>query len=981
MTTELRPSELSPSDIQVNAEPAVRRAPSFRPDIEGLRAVALLAVLGFHAAVPGLAGGFVGVDVFFVVSGYLITGQLLREAVSTGRIRLSEFFSRRARRLLPSAGLVLAVTALAGVWLTAPLHRTDVEYDVLAAALSLANWRFISQQTDYLAAGRDPSPLLHFWSLAVEEQFYLVWGPVVALLAYLACRALRRGRAVRLAVTALAAVAGLASFALALRWTHGSVSLAYLGTPSRVWQFAVGALVAVLPRQLRAQPRLQAQPWLRALRRLCGWAGLAAIGWAVLRYDATTPYPGYAALLPTLGTAAVILADAPELRFGAGRLLSLKVPRAIGRLSYSLYLWHWPVLVLAEARLGTLGWPAKAALTAAAALPAYAAMRLVERPLRSNHTVAELPRRGLSLGFGAIVLPVVIALLVGTGTLRLLGPSAPVDLAGLPPGSPDGTSLLVHGAAFTQGGPVVPDPVQARKDFPPDGACEVAPTTVTSPPCLSGPGSGADRIVLLGDSHAGQWYSALLGIAAARHLGLEELVKQGCPLPELTVDNPQLGRTYRECDTWRADSLNRLKQEARPRLIVIASLNRYTDDRELLTRAWEKTLAQLRPIGAPIVYLKDTPIPGTDTPACVSGHPDDPAACDFPRAAAQWPDPLADAIAAGREPGVSAVELNSVLCPGSGRSCPAVLERILLYRDDAHLTNTAVVVLAPRLEHLLGAAELLTAPGGWNTLLRDDFDGPAGARPSAALWQYDLGTCYPGCPAAQWGTGEIETMTDSTANVRLDGHGSLEILPTLTDGRWSSGRIESRRADFTPPPGGVLRIEASIALPDVTGPKAAGYWPAFWALGSGVRDGSAGWPAAGEIDAMESVNGRGTVFGTLHCGTATGGPCQEPTGLGSGEHPCPDCQGAFHTYTVEVDRSTSPEQIRWSLDGREYHRVTADRTDPASWAQALHHGYFLLLNLAVGGGLPTAYGAPAAPTPEPGHPMRVAYVAVTSRQV
>ncbi|MFF7636181.1 SGNH hydrolase domain-containing protein [Kitasatospora sp. NPDC008050] len=970
---------------------AVRtETPGFRPDIEGLRAVALLAVLAFHAGVPHLAGGFVGVDVFFVISGYLITGLLLREAVATGRIRLAEFFSRRARRLLPSAALVLAVVALAGVWLTAPLRRTDLEYDVLASALSVANWRFVAQQTDYLAAGRDPSPLLHFWSLAVEEQFYLLWAPLLALLVLLTHRQLRRGPAIRSTVVTATALATAVSFVLALGWTHREVSLAYLGTPSRVWQFGVGALLALLPWHRLPGPR--------PLRALVGWAGAAMIAWSAVEYTADTPYPGCAALLPTLGAAAVILAgipgrgEAPHTRpIGPGRLLATAGPRAVGRLSYNLYLWHWPVLVLVEARFGTLDWPVKVALTAGAALPALAAMRWVERPLRRNPVVNELPRRGLSLGLSAIIIPVVLALVVGTGTLRVLGPGTPVDLAGLPPGAATGSSLLLPADARSGHG-IVPSPAQARKDFPPDGACEVAPAATSSPPCLFGNTASSDRIVLLGDSHAGQWFSSVLAIAAERHWALEELVKQGCPLPQLTVTNPQLGRTYRECDSWRADSLARLRREPKPKLIVVGSLNRYTDDSGLLAQAWEQTLTPLRALGVPIVYLTDTPIPGQDIPACVSGHTADPGACDFPRAKANWPDPLADAIAAGREPGVRAVSVNQALCPGSGPTCPAVLQRILLYRDDAHLTNVAAVVLTPRLERLLTDAGLVPAQGapstgstgpvpqaGWTQLLRDDFQGPAGAEPSDQLWQYDTGTCYPGCPAAQWGTGEQETMTDSTANVHLDGQGVLEITPTRQNGQWSSGRLTSKRTDFTPPPGGVLRIEASIQLPQVSGPAAAGYWPAFWTLGAGLRDGWTGWPGIGELDVMESVNGAGSVFGTMHCGTAQGGPCQEPQGLGSGEQPCPACQGGFHTYAVEVDFSTSPEQVRWYLDGKEYHRVTAAQMDPATWDKAVHHGLFLILDVAVGGGLPAAFGGSVSPATEPGHPMRVKYVTVATR--
>lgn len=638
----------------------------FRPDIEGLRAFAVLSVLAFHASVPGLAGGFVGVDVFFVISGYLITGLLVREAVATGRIGLGEFFARRARRLLPSAAVVLVAVAVAGAWLTVPLRRTDLENDVVAAALSVANWRFVQQQTDYLAAGQDESPLLHFWSLAVEEQFYLCWAPLLAVLAVLTARAARRGRALRPMAAAVTAVLTLGTFALSLHWTGDSVSLAYLGTPSRVWQFGVGALLALLPWHLLRGPR--------SLRLLCGWAGAAALVWCVLRYDASTPYPGYAALVPTLATAAVILAGTPGRRpdgpagygvgVGVGRLLGLRAPRAVGRLSYTLYLWHWPVLVLAEARFGALGWPARTALTLASVLPALATMHWVERPLRHSRTLSELPRRGLSLGVAAVVVPIVLALVVGTTTLQLLGPAAPVDAKGLPPGAADGPSLLTRTGEPLADGPVIPSPVQARKSFPPDGECEVAPPVTSSPPCLFGAVDSPHRVVLLGDSHAGQWFSPLLSLAAKRGWALQELVKQGCPLPELSVVNPQLGRTYDECDTWRADSLARLRKGPKPELIVIGSLNRYTDDQHLLLRGWEKTLKPLRALGVPIVYVEDTPVPGTDVPACVSGHLRDPKACAFDREKARWPDPLARKAASGALPGVRTVEVNSVLCGG-----------------------------------------------------------------------------------------------------------------------------------------------------------------------------------------------------------------------------------------------------------------------------------------------------------------------------
>ncbi|GFN04070.1 hypothetical protein Smic_26260 [Streptomyces microflavus] len=300
------------------------------------------------------------------------------------------------------------------------------------------------------------------------------------------------------------------------------------------------------------------------------------------------------------------------------------------------------------------------------------------------------------MGVSAIVLPVALALVVGTATLHLMGPATPVDVKGLPPGAVSGPSLLARAAGASPGdGPVVPNPAQARKDFPPDRDCQVAPEVTRSPECLFGAVDSPDRIVLLGDSHAGQWFSPMLALAAQRGWALQELVKQGCPLPQLAVDSPQLGRAYRECDTWRAGTLDRLRTGPKPRLIVIASLNRYTTDRQLLTAAWEKTLKPLRATGAPIVYIEDTPVPGTDIPACVSGAPDDAAACAFSRAEAVPADPLARRIASGAVPGVRSISVNPVLCPGNGPTCPAVRDRILLYRDDAHLTNVAAVVLAP----------------------------------------------------------------------------------------------------------------------------------------------------------------------------------------------------------------------------------------------------------------------------------------------
>ncbi|WP_406673305.1 glycoside hydrolase family 16 protein [Nonomuraea sp. N2-4H] len=277
------------------------------------------------------------------------------------------------------------------------------------------------------------------------------------------------------------------------------------------------------------------------------------------------------------------------------------------------------------------------------------------------------------------------------------------------------------------------------------------------------------------------------------------------------------------------------------------------------------------------------------------------------------------------------------------------------------------------------SASVPSTPSGWTLVWSDDFNGPAGTLPSSDNWIIDTGHSYPGGPA-NWGTGEIQRYTDSTANLSLDGSGNLRITPLRSSsGEWTSARIETRRADFKPADGRILRIESRLQMPNVTGQAALGYWPAFWALGSPYRGNYWNWPAIGEFDIMENVNGLNTVWGVLHCGVNPGGPCDETNGL-SASRACPGstCQSAFHTYRFEWDRSVSPNQLRWYVDGQLFHSLSQSRFDATTWNNMTGHaGDFLLLNVAMGGAFPNALGGqtPTAAT-EPGHPMVVDYVAV-----
>ncbi len=284
---------------------------------------------------------------------------------------------------------------------------------------------------------------------------------------------------------------------------------------------------------------------------------------------------------------------------------------------------------------------------------------------------------------------------------------------------------------------------------------------------------------------------------------------------------------------------------------------------------------------------------------------------------------------------------------------------------------------------LLGAIPALAGPAGaepqqalssWTQIWADEFNGSGGV--NTGDWLYDIGTCYPGCPAANWGTGEIESMTNSTSNVFQSG-GSLNIR-ALHSGTnpltgWTSGRIETQRTDFQPPAGGGMAIEARIQLPNVTGAAAQGYWPAFWTLGAPFRGVYTNWPSVGEIDIMENINGVNTWYGTLHCGVNPGGPCNETTGIGGNASGfSPSLQAGYHTYRMEFDKSLSPQQLRWYVDGTQRFTINANQVDATTWNNATNHGFFVILNVAIGGGWP---GNPTSSTAS-GGTMLVDYVRV-----
>lgn len=664
----------------VRAPGRERSSAGFRPDIEGMRAVAVLLVVLFHAGVTALPGGFVGVDVFFVLSGFLITRLLVGEARRTGGIRLADFWARRARRLLPASTLTLAVVAVASALLVDPVTQVQTGRDIVAGAAFASNWWFAAQATDYFAGDIDRSPVLHFWSLSVEEQYYVVWPPLLALLLLLLVRrrGLTVGSSLRPAWWLLAGL-GLASFAWSVHLTVAHPDAGYFSTLSRAWELAIGGMLAIA---VTTGLRMRSRPGA-----VLGLAGLAAVLLSAALITDSTPFPGVAALAPVLGTAAVILAGtAGSGQVGVAALLSWRPLQVIGRLSYSWYLWHWPFLILAPALMGPLDGPRTVLVVLASLAAAQATFRLVEDPVRRSRWLARRPGRSLALG--------ALLIAIGLGSGLLLGR---------------------HATAGDQG--IHPVPAVAAKDLSPahlDG-CLTGFGGVSNRDCRYGEVGSGVKYVLIGDSHAVQWFPAAQ--EAARRAGAELIVlgKSSCMPLDMDIWSYRLERRYDECAQWRDDAMRRIEALPRGSVVLVAGWHDHylavdeqgrrlsgTVSRPLVSAAYARSVRQLQDAGMTVVPIRDTPEPPGDPARCVSEHPDDIASCGFPR-----PD-SARGIAweeqALRSAGISApiVDLTDLICRDD--TCPSVVDGVLRWRDGNHLSNTYVTELAPAFADQVAAA-------------------------------------------------------------------------------------------------------------------------------------------------------------------------------------------------------------------------------------------------------------------------------------
>ena len=673
-----------------------------RPEIQALRAIAVATVVIFHYW-PGLiSGGYIGVDVFFAISGFLITGHLVREVDSSGRVSLPGFWARRARRILPAALLVLLFCAVA-TFLIVPLNLWDQFFrEIQASTLYVENWNLAREAVDYLGAENRPSPVQHYWSLSVEEQFYIVW-PVLILVAMLVVR--KRSAVVRRrSITTMLAILTAASLAYSIWHTANDPAAAFFVTPTRVWEFGAGGLLAIFAIST-ARP---------ALRAAVSWVGVAMILVAAFAYSPDTPFPGAAAILPIAGTLAVIWAGSPELRWSPWHWMKLRGTQWLGNVSYSVYLWHWPLLILTPFLiLSGLTTPIKLGLLALTLLLAALSKRFVEDPLRSGPFLAShRPRRSFAfvlVGTGAV-------LLASVGALAVLSARQDADTLATTRLFASHERCLGAAARDPEHQPCVnpklrlavsPTPLELKRDYV--GALNVLACPENGgrhngviKSCTFGvPPERAKRYAaIIGDSHAGRWRRGMTMMAEQRKWNVVAASLLGCPFSSVTY--PKKGLDTAKCIEWKKEIPRWLASQPKINTLFVAQLTQPFTTKakfEADVAGYQEQWRRLPPTIKHIVVFRDNPRADKGTLDCVERAMSEkrPAgeACALPRSRVLTAYPDAAAVAALRlhKPNIGVIDLSPFYC--DAKLCYPVIGGVLVTSDRSHLTPLFNGTLVP----------------------------------------------------------------------------------------------------------------------------------------------------------------------------------------------------------------------------------------------------------------------------------------------
>ncbi|SFI04249.1 Peptidoglycan/LPS O-acetylase OafA/YrhL, contains acyltransferase and SGNH-hydrolase domains [Nocardioides psychrotolerans] len=668
-----------------------------------------------HAAIGPFHGGFVGVDVFFVISGYLITSLLLREADRSGTVSLSSFYARRARRILPAALLVTLVTIVLSVLFLDGARALAVGEQAIWVTFFAANIKFASDQTDYFAQGEPVSPLQHYWSLAVEEQFYLLW-PLI-LIAALALLSRRVGGPRKAAALVLGAVV-VASFAWSLHLTATNPLAAYFSTPARAYELALGALAAAGTPYL-SRLRVIAMPFLLALG---SWVGVGLIAWSALVFTEATPFPGSAAAVPTIGTALLLLGGLERVAaWGPQKALSVLPMRVVGDWSYSFYLWHWPLIIVADYQFGDIsGLRGGAVLLVALALSA-ATYIWVETPFRTKKVWSVGKTRALLL-YPATVLIVLPSVAVANHVVRAGsddgGAAISLTNYGQDPSDPPArfdddpfvalveASVLAAENEMPMPGDLQPNPLDLQESTASLGDCEyIDIETEDLELCPRGDVESDQVMVLMGDSHARQWVPALDAIAEDQGYVFYALVRNGCPSVDQTPVTTSGGASVgcEEFQDWAFDSIDELQ----PDLTVLATDanergfvvdGETIDDNDslvaLMESGMEATIDRVMPSSGQTVVIGDPPIHRTSPIDCLTR--DDPTLLGCLSAPESRSERMTRATKRAAEAtGAEFIITRPWFCVED--KCPTVVGRMVTHRDVEHITVEYSTYLAPKL--------------------------------------------------------------------------------------------------------------------------------------------------------------------------------------------------------------------------------------------------------------------------------------------
>jgi peptidoglycan/LPS O-acetylase OafA/YrhL len=645
--------------------------------------LAILGVVAFHCGVPGFAGGFVGVDVFFVLSGYLITGLLVEEVLRTGRISLLNFYARRMRRLLPASAFVLMITLVIGAIILSPGELLFAGRAARATAVYASNIFFASNAADYFAPDVETNPLLHTWTLAVEEQFYL-FCPLAIVFGLQICRSRKVLAQLLVGIVTL-------SLGISIWQTGHGGAFAFYGLPARAWEFAVGGLASLI--QLQSTN-------LRGLWEAIGAGGFVTVLAGFHWISDPVAFPGWIAVVPVLGTTASLVSAAGHPAGVASRVLRSPILKRIGTLSYSWYLWHWPMLVYVTLLFPHIGVFGKLGTCLAALGIASVTHSLIENPVRFSPWLTQRPAASLALGSALTVCSLTAAF----------------------------TSL--HFADYLSNTPEIKEIAAKISDIADMSRDQCLSSQESSDlkTCVFGDPGSANNIVLFGDSHARQWFNPLRRIVVSHGWKLTTLVREDCPAVDISPPDltPALAS---KCLAWRHAALRSIGQ-MRPSAVFVGSATYYLGHNEdksgkvISLAEWRKgtrrTLQALSALGLKVIYVRDNPFPPFDVPKCLermarnTWYP--PGSCEIKRQLAVDPAIFeAEKSGATGISGIHFVDLTEKFC--TGEICPAIQQNILVYRDDNHLTGGYAETLTPELAAkvvpIVNSAQSKQPGGAW----------------------------------------------------------------------------------------------------------------------------------------------------------------------------------------------------------------------------------------------------------------------------